>query len=74
MVLSSLFFKEIGKNGSRDHGRYIRECKRKATKVGMAATMSRKSVFFISHITLPDCRVHFSPTTFLETGVYNKGV
>ena len=40
----------------------------------MAATMSRKSVFLISHITLPDCRVHFSPTTFLETGVYNKGV
>ena len=34
--------------------------------------MSRKSVFFISHITLRDCRVHFSPTTFLETGVYNK--
>ena len=40
----------------RDHGRYVCERLRKATKVGSTATVSRNSVLIISHITFRDCR------------------
>ena len=32
----------------------------------------RNSALIISHITLPDCRVHIFPTTFLEIAVYEE--
>ena len=65
VVLSSLFIKEIWKNGPRRHGRmfaYVCECESRATKVGLTATVVRNSVLIISHITLS--RAHFFPTTF----------
>ena len=68
VVLRSLFFKEICKNGTGGHGLMLASAKG-TTKVGSTATVVRNSVLIISHITFRDCRVHFFPTTFLEIAV-----
>ena len=71
VVLSSPFFKEIWKNGTRDHGRYVCECWRKATKVGSIATVS--GTVYWSYPILPFGIVvcTFFLTTFLEIAACN---
>ena len=66
MVFSSLFFKEISKNGKRGHGRMFASAKGKQKKKkggkggggGSTATVSGTSVLIISHITFRDCCAH----------------
>ena len=60
VVLSSLFFKEIWKNGTRGHGcmLQVRELK-ESNKSRFDSYSVRNSVLIISHITFRDCRGHF---------------
>ena len=46
------------------------EYSRKATKVGLTASVVSNSVLIISHISFQDCRMHISCDNFLETAVY----
>ena len=48
------------KNGMRGHGHMFVSAK-KATKIGLTATVVRNSVLIISHITFQGCRVHIFP-------------
>ena len=51
----------LQRNLKKWHGRprtCVCECYKKATKICSAATVVRKSVLIISHITFRDCRVH----------------
>ena len=49
---------------------YVYEYSRKATKVGLTASVVSNSVLIISHISFQDCRMHISCDNFLETAVY----
>ena len=57
VILSSLFFKEISKNGKRSHGRVFASAK-KSNKSRFDSYSVRKSALIISHITFRDCRLH----------------
>ena len=57
VVLSSLFFKEIWKNGTRGHGPCLKVPK-ESNKTKFDSYSFRNSVLIISHITFRDCRVH----------------
>ena len=70
VVLSSLLFQKNLKEWQERPWTYVYECLWKATKVGSTATVVRKSVLIISHITFRDCPVHVFPTTFLEIAAY----
>jgi len=54
---SSLFFKEISKNGTRSHGRMFASAK-KSNESRFDSYSVRKSALIISHITFRDCRLH----------------
>ena len=60
VVLSSLFFKEISKNGTRGHGRMFARAKGKQHLRRFGSYRVRNSVLIISHITFRHCRVHTS--------------
>ena len=66
VVLSSLLFKEIWKNGTRGHGRMFARAKGKRVRQLQCQEQC------IDHIPyyLSDCGVHFFPTSFLEIAVY----
>ena len=68
VVLSSLLFKEIWKNGTRGHGRMFARAKGKRVRQLQCQEQC------IDHIPyyLSYCRVHctFFPTSFLEIAVY----
>ena len=71
VALRALSFKEIWKNGTGGHRHnYVYEYSRKATKVGLTASVLSNSVLIISHISFQDCRMHISCANFLETAVY----
>ena len=57
VVLSSPFFKEIWKNGTRGHGPCLKVPK-ESNKAKFDSYSFRNSVLIISHITFRDCRVH----------------
>ena len=60
-IVSGFEFTLLQRNLKEWHERpwtYVSECKRKATKVGLKATVSGNSVLIISHSTFRDCRVH----------------
>ena len=58
VVLSSLFFTEIWKNGTWGHGHMFASAKGKHWQINLTATIVRNSVLIISHVTFRDCRVH----------------
>ena len=71
VILTSFFFKEIWKNGTRDHGRVFASVKGKQQS-RFDSVSARNSVFIISssHIAFQGLsRAHFFPTTFLEIAV-----
>ena len=58
MVLSSMFFKDIRKNGARSHGRKLNlQCQ-------------EQSIDHIPYYLSGLSRAHFFPTTFLEIAVF----
>ena len=57
VVLSSLFFKEIWKNGRRGMDLYLRVLK-ESNKTKFDSYSVRNSVLIISHVTFRDCRVY----------------
>ena len=61
VVLSSLLYKEIRKNGTGGHGHdmFASAKGKQKIKVGSTGTVVRYSVMIISHITFRDCCVHF---------------
>ena len=59
VVLSSLFYKQIWKNGRRGHGLMFASARWKESNKSRFDSYSvRNSVLIISHITFRDCRVH----------------
>ena len=72
VVLSSLFFTEIWKNGTWGHGHTFASAKGKHWQINSTATIVTNSVLIISHVTFRDCRVHIFPTTFLEIALYSQ--
>ena len=60
VVLSSLFFKEIWKNSTRDHWHnYVNlRMLKESNKSRFHSHSVRNSVLIISHIAFPDCREH----------------
>ena len=62
VVLSSLFYKQIWKNGRRGHGLMFASTRWKESNKSRFDSYSvRNSVLIISHITFRDCRVHIFP-------------
>ena len=59
VVLSSLFFKEFGKNGTRGHGRMFPNAKRKATKVSSTAQCHKQCIDHIPYYLSGLSRAHF---------------
>ena len=53
---------------------YVCECQRKATKVGLQATVIRNSILIISYITFWDCHVHIFQTTLSRNSCIIKFV
>ena len=58
VVLSSLFFKEIWKNGTRGHGHMFASAKGKQQTYVWQLHCQEQRILIISHITFRDCRMH----------------
>ena len=69
VVLSSLFFKEIWKNGRRIQGHMSAIAKGKQQKKVWQLQWQEKCIEHIPY-DLSDCHVHIFPTTLLEIALY----
>ena len=74
VVLSSKFFKEIWKNGTRGHGRIFARAKGKQQKPSFDSHSAWNSVLIISHVTFRDRRVHtFADNLSRNSCIYKRG-